>query len=41
LGTAMSYGDLLRDPRWQKKRLEMLDAAEWKCTCCERTTEVG
>jgi hypothetical protein len=35
----MSYGDLLRDPRWQKKRLEMLEAAEWKCTCCERTTE--
>jgi len=35
----MSYGDLLRDPRWQKKRLEMLEAAGWKCSGCEKTTE--
>lgn len=39
----MSYGDLLRDPRWQKKRLEMLDAAGWKCKTCgsgEKTLNV-
>jgi hypothetical protein len=25
------YQKLLRDPRWQKKRLEVLEAAEWRC----------
>lgn len=32
-----SYSDLLRDPRWQRKRLEMLNAAGWKCTACGRS----
>lgn len=25
------YKKLLRDPRWQKRRLEVLNAANWKC----------
>ena len=29
-----SYSDLLRDPRWQKKRLEVLSAAGFKCEDC-------
>jgi len=35
----MTYMEKLRDPRWQKKRLEVLNRAGWKCQCCERTTE--
>jgi hypothetical protein len=31
----MSYADLLKDRRWQKKRLEVLDAAGWVCERCE------
>ena len=27
----MSYAEKLKDPRWQKKRLEILEAAGWKC----------
>lgn len=30
----MSYADLLRDPRWQRKRLEILEAADWGCEEC-------
>ena len=30
----MSYTELLKDPRWQKKRLEILEAAEWECENC-------
>jgi hypothetical protein len=30
----MSYADLLNDRRWQKKRLEVLDAAGWLCENC-------
>lgn len=29
------YSQLLKDPRWQKKRLEILDRDDWKCTHCE------
>ncbi len=29
-----AYSDLLRDPRWQKKRLERLEAAKWECENC-------
>ena len=28
------YKDLLKDPRWQKKRLEILERDEWKCQYC-------
>ncbi len=30
----MSYSEKLKDPRWQKKRLEILDRDEWRCTEC-------
>jgi len=28
------YSELLKDPRWQKKRLEVLSRDEWKCKSC-------
>lgn len=28
------YTKLLKDPRWQKKRLEILERDEWKCVAC-------
>lgn len=30
----MAYSDLLRDPRWQKKRLEILERDGWQCREC-------
>lgn len=30
----LTYVEKLRDPRWQKKRLEVLDRAGWKCELC-------
>ena len=30
------YREKLRDPRWQKLRLQVLDAADWRCTWCGR-----
>lgn len=29
------YAEKLRDPRWQKKRLEILNRDEWKCKYCK------
>jgi len=29
-----TYSEKLKDPRWQRKRLEILDAAGWECTSC-------
>lgn len=29
-----AYFEKLKDPRWQKKRLEALEASFWKCACC-------
>ena len=34
-----SYSEQLRDPRWQKKRLEVLNASGWKCSLCGTSTE--
>lgn len=28
------YGEKLKDPRWQKKRLGILDRDGWECRCC-------
>ena len=28
------YADLLKKPQWQKRRLQMLEAANWKCVEC-------
>lgn len=39
----MSYSDLLKDPRWQRKRLEVLGERDWQCQCCnskEKTLHV-
>jgi hypothetical protein len=32
--TKKSYSEKLLDPRWQKKRLEVLNAAEFTCEIC-------
>lgn len=29
-----TYSDLLKDPRWQKKRLKILERDEWTCQLC-------
>lgn len=34
-----SYFEKLRDPRWQKKRLEVLESAGWECESCNSTTK--
>lgn len=39
----MAYRDQLLHPNWQRKRLEMLEAAGWECTSCggaEKTLHV-
>ena len=33
-GDAMKYSDKLKDPRWQKKRLEILEERKWLCESC-------
>ncbi|WP_020473368.1 HNH endonuclease [Zavarzinella formosa] len=33
---AKSYFELLRDPRWQRKRLEAMQAADFKCERCAK-----
>ena len=30
----MDYKERFKDPRWQKKRLEILDRDDWKCRSC-------
>jgi len=32
-----SYSQKLKDPRWQRKRLEALQAANWACKSCKST----
>jgi hypothetical protein len=35
----MGYADLLKNPQWQKKRLEVLEASGWECEMCgDKTT---
>ena len=39
----MTYQESLRDPRWQRKRLEILQAANFRCEDCgagDRTLDV-
>lgn len=39
----MSYSDQLRDPRWQRKRLEILNRSDFSCEECgakDRTLNV-
>jgi 5-methylcytosine-specific restriction endonuclease McrA len=33
------YSEKLLDPRWQKKRLRILERDAWKCRCCEDDKE--
>lgn len=33
------YSEQLKDPRWQKKRLEVLNAAGWQCEDCQNNSE--
>lgn len=30
----MNYSEKLKDPRWQRRRLEKMSASEWKCEIC-------
>lgn len=39
MSVALSYSEKLKDPRWQKKRLEILERDGWKCLECGNTTE--
>ena len=32
----MNYAEKLKDPRWQKKRLEILQRDEFTCQCCKQ-----
>lgn len=34
--TEQSYSALLKDPRWQRKRLEVMQADGFTCQCCFR-----
>ena len=37
----MTYSEKLRDPRWQKKRLEILERDNWRCVfCADATSEL-
>lgn len=29
-----AYQEMLRDPRWQRRRLEIMNRAQWKCEKC-------
>lgn len=35
----MSYAEKLKDPRWQKMRLQVLERDEWTCTYCGDKTK--
>lgn len=35
----MTYSQKLRDPRWQKKRLQILELDNWTCQSCRSTTK--
>ena len=36
---AMTYSEKLKDPRWQRKRLEILQRDDWACCNCGAKTE--
>lgn len=34
------YTDLLKDPKWQRKRLEIMNRDSWKCGICQDDSEM-
>lgn len=36
----MSYAEKLKDPRWQKKRLEILERDGWQCQGCGQQSKM-
>ena len=34
----MNYAEKLKDPRWQKKRLQILERDSWTCQTCQDNT---
>lgn len=34
----MTYSEKLRDPRWQRKRLEIMNRDDFRCQCCNSGT---
>lgn len=34
-----NYSELLKDPRWQKKRLEIMERDGWQCQTCHSKTK--
>lgn len=34
----VEYSELLKDPRWQKKRLQIFERDKYACRCCKDTT---
>ena len=34
-----TYAEKLKDPRWQKKRLQIFERDNWSCQMCQRTKE--
>lgn len=34
-----SYGERLKDPRWQQVRLKVFKRDDWKCICCRAASE--
>lgn len=34
----MAYSDLLKDPRWQRRRLDIMNRDKFKCRSCESGT---
>ncbi len=37
MATKMTYGEQLKHPNWQRKRLERLNLADFTCECCHNT----
>jgi hypothetical protein len=35
----MTYSQKLRDPRWQRKRLQILERDGWRCQACDSETK--
>lgn len=35
MGEVKTYSEKMKDPRWQKKRLKLLDLNEWACEACQ------